>query len=487
MNIKSKTIQGVFWSGIQNWGSQAGSFIVFLILARLLTPESFGLVALANVFINFMQIFLNQGFAHALIQKQNLEEQDINTAFWTQVFVGFLLTTITLSSANLIAFTFNQPRLNLIVQVLSILFIIASFSQTQVTLLKREFKFKVMATRSLLGILIAGIVGILMAFWGYGVWSLVGQQLTYEIIGVIVLWTASTWRPKFQFSWQALSQLYRFSLNLLGYKLLEFFNQRTDNLLIGYFLGEVALGYYAISHRILQVLTQLLIGTLNQVALPTFSRLQDEPKQFLSAFYRATQFTSLIAFPVFSAIIILSPQLVITLFGEQWRSAIPILQILPLTGILRAVSFFQRSAFVAMGQPSIQMKLGLLNAIVNVLACLIAVQWGILAVAGAYVISDYLVFPLGQWFLGKLISLSWKTYLSQFLAPVISTMIMVSVIFIIQQSLTPILSLQLSLIICSIIGFIVYTLSIKLLFPELFSHIFTLVALLRSSPKTNSQ
>ncbi|MEA5619326.1 lipopolysaccharide biosynthesis protein [Cronbergia sp. UHCC 0137] len=486
MNIKSKTIQGVFWSGIQNWGSQAGSFIVFLILARLLSPKDFGLVALANVFINFMQIFLNQGFAHALIQKQNLEEKDINTAFWTQVFVGFFLTTLTLSSANFIAFTFNQPRLTLTIQVLSILFIIASLRQTQVTLLNREFKFKVMATCSLLGIFFAGIVGILMAFWGYGVWSLVGQQLTYEIMEVIVLWTASTWRPKFQFSWQALSQLYRFSLNLLAYKLLEFFNQRTDNLLIGYFLGEVALGYYAISHRILQVLTQLLIGTLNQVALPTFSRLQDNPKQFLSAFYQATQFTSLIAFPIFSAIILLSPQLVITLFGEHWRSAIPILQILPLTGIIRAVSFFQRSAFIAMGQPSIQMKLGLLNAIVNVIACLIALHWGILAVASAYVISDYLVFPLGQWLLSKLISLSCKTYLSQFLAPVTSTIIMVSVIFIIQQSLTSILSLQLNLIICCSIGFIVYTLSIKLLFPELFSHVFTLVALLRSSPQTNS-
>lgn len=265
MNIKKKTIQGIFWSGLQNWGSQAGSFIIFLILARLLTPEAFGLVALANVLINFMQIFLNQGFAQVLIQKQDLESQDINTVFWTQVFTGCLLTTITFFSAILISKVFHQPSLIPILQILSLVFIVNAFSQTQASLLRRDFKFKVLATRSLLGIIIAGIVGVVMALLGYGVWSLVSQQLTYELMGVIVLWTASNWRPKWQFSWITLTEIFSFSINVLGYKMVEFFNQKTDNLLVGYFLGEVALGYYAISHRILEVMTQLLIGTLNQV------------------------------------------------------------------------------------------------------------------------------------------------------------------------------------------------------------------------------
>lgn len=485
MSVKKKTIQGFFWSGLQNWGSQAGSFIIFLILARLLTPEAFGLVALSNVLINFMQIFLNQGFAQVLIQKQNLESRDINTVFWTQVFTGTLLTTITFTSAILLSKIFRQPFLIPILQVLSLLFIINAFSQIQAALLRRDFKFKIMAIRSLLGILIAGIVGVGMAFLGYGVWSLVGQQLTYELMGVIVLWTASNWRPKWEFSWAALRSLLLFSINVLGYKLVEFFNQRTDNLLIGYFLGEVALGYYAISHRILEVMTQLLIGTLNQVALPTFSRLQSDTQGFIAAYYRVTQFTSLIAFPVFFAVIILSPELVVSLFGQKWTNAIPILQIIPLAGMLRAITVFQRSAFVALGQPLLQFKLGLLNATLNIIACLIAVQWGILAVATAYVLSDYLVLPLGQWLLSRLISLSWKTYLSQFIAPITSTVIMNLTILITQQLLPPWLEPQGRLIICSLLGIIIYTTTIRCAFPQLFSQIFTTLNLLQDSPKTS--
>jgi len=479
MNIKKKTIQGIFWSGLQNWGSQAGSFIIFLILARLLTPEAFGLVALANVLINFMQIFLNQGFAQVLIQKQDLESQDINTVFWTQVFTGCLLTTITFFSAILISKVFHQPSLIPILQILSLVFIVNAFSQTQASLLRRDFKFKVLATRSLLGIIIAGIVGVVMALLGYGVWSLVSQQLTYELMGVIVLWTASNWRPKWQFSWITLTEIFSFSINVLGYKMMEFFNQKTDNLLVGYFLGEVALGYYAISHRILEVMTQLLIGTLNQVALPTFSRLQKDSQGFIAAYYRITQFTSLIAFPVFFAVIILSPELLVSLFGQKWTNAIPILQIIPLVGILHAITFSQRSAFVALGKPILQFKLGLLNAVLNIIACLIALQWGILAVATAYVLSDYLVFPLGQWLLSQLIPLTWKTYLSQFIAPITCTAIMIFTLLGTQRIFLSHSYPLLNLVIASLLGTIAYILSFFLLFPQLFQQIWELGRLLK--------
>jgi PST family polysaccharide transporter len=474
MNLKRQTIQGIFWSGLQNWGSQAGSFIIFLILARLLTPDAFGLVALANVFINFMQIFLNQGFPQILIQKSELKSRDINTIFWTQVFTGFLLTIIIFVSAGITANFFHQPSLITILQVLSLLFIINAFSQTQAALLMRSFKFKIMATRSLLGIIIAGIVGVGMALLGYGVWSLVGQQLTYELMGVVVLWTASNWRPKWEFSWATLRSVFRFSINVLGYKLVEFFNQRTDSIIIGYFFGEVILGYYAISHRILEVMSQLLIGTLNQVALPTLSRLQDNSQKFIEAFYRVTQFTSLIAFPVFFAVIILSPDLVVSLFGQKWTNAIPILQIIPLVGILRAITAFQRSTFVALGKPVLQFKLGFLNAILNIIACLIAVQWGILAVATAYVLSDYLVFPLGQWLLSQLIPLTWKTYLSQFIAPITCTAIMVFTLLGTQKIFLSHSYPLLNLVIASLMGTIAYILSFFLLFPQLFQQIWEL-------------
>jgi teichuronic acid exporter len=484
MSIKKKTIQSIFWAAIQNWGSQAGSLIVFLILARLLPPEDFGLVALANVFITFTQIFLEQGFAAVLIQRQNIETEHINTAFWTQIIIAFLLTAVSLLSANWIAESFNQPQLSPIMKWLSILFIISALTHVQRALIKRKFAFKILAICSLLGVIVSGFVGIAMAFFGYGVWSLVGQQLSYESVELIVLWSASNWRPQWQLSWKHLSDLSNFTLNLLGEKLVFFFNQKTDHLLIGYFLGEIALGYYAIAHRILQVMTQLLIETIIQVALPTFSRLQNDSQGFLDAFYRATQFTSLIAFPVFFAVVTLAPEIVITLFGKQWIEAIPIMQILSFAGMIRIISLFQRSTFLAMGKPSLQLKLGLLNATLNLIVCSIAIKWGILAVATAYVISDYLVFPFGQWLLSKLILIDWKTYLSQFIAPISCTLVMVLSLFLSQQLLTAYLNPALRLIICSIMGTTVYSLTLIRLFPKLFKQIWDLVILLKPDAKS---
>ncbi|WP_373479346.1 lipopolysaccharide biosynthesis protein [Geminocystis sp.] len=475
MNLQQKTIRGMFWSGINNWGSQAVSFIIFLILARLLTPSAFGLVALANIFINLLELFLCQGFSQALIQKEKINDLEINTVFWTQILLGFLLTISTFCLSNFIAYRFNQPSLTPVLKCFSFLFIISSFSEIQRGLLVRNFAFKAIAIRNLLGVFFAGIIGIIMAFNNFGVWSLVGQQLTYEIIRVVVLWNTSDWRPKLQFSVTNLQNFMGFGISILGYKLTLFFNQRTDSLLVGYFLGEITLGYYAIAHRILQVMTQLLIGTLSQVSLPLFARLQNDSQRFLETFYRTTQWTCLIAFPVFFATIILSKELIITVFGEKWINVVPIMQILSLIGIIRSISLFQRSAFVALGKPNLQFKLELFNGILNLIFCLISIRFGIKAIAMAYVLSDYVVFPIGQWVLSKLISLSWKTYLSNFLAPITCTLVMILVMILSKKFLIINIEPSLTLIISSIIGFITYTLTLMIIFPLLFKQIYTLI------------
>ena len=430
---------------------------------------------MANLVIDFMQIFLYQGFAQALIQKQKIEQRQINTVFFIQILISIVNTLILYGFAGIISTSFHQPQLKLVLQVFSFLFIINAFSQTPTALLRRQLAFRALAFRALFAIIIAGIVGVFLALNGYGVWSLVAQQLTYEIVSVICLWKATDWRPKWQFSVDYLPELFSFTISILGSRLVNFFNQRTDNLLIGYFLGDVALGYYAIAHRILQVMTQLLVGTLNQVILPVFARLQEDQAEFVKIFYQATQYTCLITLPTFSATIILGEDLIMTLFGEKWSNAIPIMQILSLTGILRGLTFFQRSAFIALGKPSLQLKVGLLNAILNVIACLVAIQWGILAVAMAYVISDYLVFPLSQWLLTRLINISWREYLSQFMAPVVCTLMMILSITITQQILIPDLIYQWKLFIASLVAIAVYIMSLWWLFPQLWSSILAVI------------
>ncbi|MGF1591277.1 MAG: lipopolysaccharide biosynthesis protein [Pleurocapsa sp.] len=475
MSLKQKAFTGLIWSIIENSGTQVFSLIIFLLLARLLTPETFGLIALANVFLAFMQIFLDQGFAKALIQRENLEPEHLDAAFWSQVGCGVLLTTITFFGAGLVAEVFEQPKLILILQCLSLIFIINSLSRVHNALLSRKFAFKIIALRSLWGTLISGIVGISMAFAGYGVWSLVTLNIVAELVSGIFIWWAVDWRPKWRFSVKHFQDLYSFGIYLFALKFIQFFDKRSDNLLIGYFLGEVALGYYAIAYRILEVMTQLLIKTVDKVALPTFSRLQTEPERFRRLFYQTTQFTSLIAFPTYLGVVVFAPELIVSLFGEKWIPATVAMQILAVEGIVLSVSLFNKSVFMSMGKPSWTVKISILNATANLIACLIAVRSGIVAVALAYVISSYLVFPVSQWAVNKLIKIKLTSYFKQFVTPIISSAIMIAAILTVKHFLSPVIDPKLLIIVGTLIGTSVYALCIRTFEPQLFKKLWELL------------
>ena len=401
MNIKQKAIQGLFWSGVQTWGSQAVALLTFLFLARLLSPEDFGLVALANTFITFSYVLVDQGLNAAIVQRQAIETRHLDSVFWTQLVLGLCFTAIGVGSATFIAEAFNQPSLAPVLRCLSLLSVVRSLIMVQQAILRREFAFQKIAVRALVGILAGGVVGILMAALGFGVWSLVGQQLTFEVVGVLIFWSLSQWRPRFQFSWDSLKELSGFGISIFGSKLLNFFNQNTDNFLIGFFLGETALGYYAVAYRVLQVLTQLLVDTINQVALTTFSRLQQDPENLFRTFFKTLRLSSLVSFPIFLAVSVLSQELVIIIFGYQWQFAAPVMQILSLGGLVYLILFLNQSIFASVGHPEILLRLEILNVVFNVVACLIAVQWGILAVALAFVCSDFLVIPISLWQIGR--------------------------------------------------------------------------------------
>ena len=465
MSLKQQAIKGVIWSGIQNWGSQAGSLVTFLVLARLLSPADFGLVALANTFVTFLSIFLDQGFSLALIQRPEIDDRHLNTAFWTQICLGIFFMLLGVSSSHLVAAIFEQPPLAPVLQVLSGIFIINSLNRVQLAILKRKLAFKAIAIRALASIIISGIVGVGFALYGYGVWSLVAQQLTFEIVGVITFWSISDWKPKIQFSPKHFKELSSFGITILGSKILAFFNKNTDNLLIGYFLGEVALGYYAVAYRILQVLTQLLVNSGNQVALPVLSKIQTDPEKFLKVFYQITRYVSLIALPIFFGVISLSQELVIVMFGDKWQSAIPVMQVLSLGGIIYLILFFNRSVFVAIGKPFWRLRLEVVNVFFNTLACIAAVNYGILAVAIAYVVSDFLMIPLSLWVLKKLMKISLLSYLKQYISPIACASLMMISIFILKHWI--VVEPQIVLIACTLLGMVVYAACLQLLDPTL--------------------
>ncbi|NJL35712.1 MAG: MOP flippase family protein [Leptolyngbyaceae cyanobacterium SM1_4_3] len=478
MSLRQKAVKGVVWTAIGNWGSQLISFAVFFLLARLLGPEAFGLVALASVFFAFMQVFLDQGFGQALVQRQNLEPEHLDTAFWTNLGIGILLSLVTIVAADQIAEIFKEPRLVAIVRLMSLNFIFGGLNSVQDAILSRELNFKKLAIRSLISIATGGIVGVTMALQGYGVWSLVGQSLSNGLASVITLWTATNWHPKFKFSTKHFKELFIYGINVVGINLLNFVNRRSDDFLIGYFLGSVALGYYSVAYRILMITSQLMIGTIQKIAMPVFSRLQHDPDKLRQALYQAIQITSLFAFPVFIGLSILSPELIPIIFGEQWKPSIPVMQILNLVGILYAGFYYNGPMIMALGKPSWNLWLNCLQAVGNVIFFLIAVRWGIVAVAASYVIRGYLMAPITVWVVSRVLPLKLFEYLRQYAAPFAATGVMVAIIFGTKSLLGEVVNTTVLLVLCIAVGAIAYSVTILLIAPQLLQRA---IALFRSA------
>lgn len=475
MSLRQEAIKGVMWSAAENWGGQFTTFVVFFILARLLEPEVFGLVALAGLFIAFMQVFLDQGFSEAIIQRQEVDSDYLSTAFWTNFLMGVVLSISSVAMAGFVAAFFKQPQLIPIVRWLSVGFIFSSLSSVQNAILSRKLAFKSIALRSLTANVIGSVVGILMAISGYGVWSLVSQQLVSGAIGVLVLWRVSDWRPTLRFSTKLLKELLSFGVSGVGFKILNFFNRRSDDLLIGYFLGAVQLGYYTVAYRLLLAMTQILISTISKVALPTFSRLQQDRERIQRAFYMVTQMSAFIALPVFVGVAVLAPELVQVLFGKQWMLSVPVMQILSLIGPLHAVFFYNSTVLVALGKPGWRLGIHLLNTGVNVVSFFLVVHWGIIAVASAYVVRGYLLAPVSILAIKKLIHIKASTYLAQYTSPLIGTLLMATGMLLIKYLLQSFSSLYLVIMISTSVGALIYTLAIMLFAPRLFQQIFEIL------------
>lgn len=486
MTFRKQVVSGLAWSATANWGQKLISFLTFVILSRILSPEAFGLVALSTVFIAFAETFLDYGFTDAIVQREVLDPPHLDTAFWLSILTGGLLTVAGIALSPVVAAFFSEPRLALILAWLSVGFILSAFSSTQRAILRRHLDFRSLAMRSFAAIIVSGIVGVSLALSGAGVWSLVAQDLVYRLVGAIVLWRASDWRPGFRISGTHFRHLFSFGIYVVGSRILNFVNRRSDDLLIGYFLGPTMLGYYTIAYRLLLVMINLLTGVSTAVAFPAFSRLHGKPERLRRAFYTATKLTCVASFPAFLGVAVLAPLLIPVLFGPGWEPSIPVMQILALSGILLSVQYFNGSVIQAEGKPSWQLGITLVSAVLNAAAFLLVVRWGIVAVAAAYVTVGYLVSPASLLAVRRLIQIDLKSYFGQYVAPLFASLVMVAAILGLQQVVPGDLRRVLQLALYILAGSVVYALIVQLLDRTISRQILTFIRVLlpdrRSAP-----
>ncbi|MGB7416305.1 MAG: oligosaccharide flippase family protein, partial [Thermosynechococcaceae cyanobacterium] len=266
--------------------------------------------------------------------------------------------------------------------------------------------------------------------------------------------------------------------------ILVFVSLRSDDLLIGYYLGPVALGYYTVAYRLLVTLTQLLTDTVRQVVLPTFARLQDDKEKVRQAFYTATELMSFAAFPAFLGMAVLSPELVLGLFGAQWQPSIPVMQLLAIVGLLRSVFNFSGAVIMALGKPTWNLILMLLETLGKVVTFLIAVRWGIVAVATGLLISTCIFAPLRLWVIYHLVQLNIRTYLTRYGSPLLGSGVMTGSILLCKYFLSTYLNVKILLGLCVVLGSMIYLGAIFLLAPKFFQN---LLGLARSAAPASLQ
>lgn len=429
MSLRRQAAQGVFWTAAGNWGYQLATLIVFSILANVLTPEAFGLVALASVFVSLMKLVEEQGMADALVQRKELEPAHLDTAFWISISLSVILAVILTAGSALLADLVNEPDVAPILAWLSVSLILNGFSSVQRAILTRELRFASLTIRTLSSVVAGGLVGVVAAFAGFGVWALVAQLITLELVGVIALWTASDWRPSFHFSRSHFRELLSFGSSVLGFKLLRFAERRVDNLMVGSFIGATALGFYVVAYRLLNLIINITTSVIGSVAFPVFSRIQSDAEQVQRAYYKAVRQTSVMSFPAFLGLIALAPEATRLFFGSQWDASVPVMQVLAVGGLAQSILFVNGVVLKSLGRPGWRMTIMGVSVALLIGAFAVAVQWGIVAVAWALVVVTYLVAPVWLAATHRLVELSFRRYLAQVGPPMVASVAMAASVF----------------------------------------------------------
>ncbi|HEY7600520.1 MAG TPA: lipopolysaccharide biosynthesis protein, partial [Candidatus Limnocylindrales bacterium] len=436
-DLQRRVARGVSWTILDNWGRQLLQLLVFVVIARLLAPADFGLVALAMVFVALAQLFVDQGLGDALVQRRELTKTHVDTAFWAALSLGVVLAVAGALLAIPITALLGEPVLQPVLQALSLVFVLTGLASIPMAILQRELRFRSLALRTIFSIAAGGAAGIALAVSGYGVWALVGQQLVTAAVSVVALWLASPWRPGLTFSRAHFRELFGFGANVVGSDLLNYVTRYSDNLLIGTVLGTIALGTYAVGYRILDAANALLVGIARKVAFPSLARLQHQPERLARTYIRMTRLTAAVILPGYIGLALVAPELIRLVFGQRWVESGPVAGLLFLVGPAFAVQGFGGTLLSACGRPDITLRLRFVNAVVTVVGFVIAVPFGILAVAAAFAIRGYLMLPLQLYYQRRYAGIPTAEYLARLRGPLASTALMAGAVLATKWLLLP--------------------------------------------------
>jgi O-antigen/teichoic acid export membrane protein len=311
--------------------------------------------------------------------------------------IGSLFTVAGVAISGPVASFYGEPAVQPLFAVLSLSFVLTSMQVTQASLLQREMRFRELTLRRTASIMVGGVAGIVIAVLGYGAWALVGQQVAVSVVSTVLLWTLSSWRPRWTFSISSLRDLGGFSLNLFGARLVNFFNRNVDSLLIGRVLGSAPLGLYSVAYNIILMPLYRLVNPIQDVLFPAYSRLQDDRQRLAGAWLKVMELTGAVLFPALIGLIVVAPDFVPVVLGNQWRNAVPVIQVLAIVGLLQGMGVAGSRILEALGRPGIIFRVTVLELVALVPAIVIGLRWGVVGVAVGWALVTIPISILFAW------------------------------------------------------------------------------------------
>jgi teichuronic acid exporter len=428
---KFKVISSLLWKLMERGGTQGIQFIVAIVLARLLLPEEFGLIVLVTIFISIAGVFVQSGFNTALIQKKNPDEVDFSSVFYLSLFVASLLYIGLFFTAPFIAAFFDEPELKLVLRILSLTLFFGAINSIQLAVISRNMQFKKLFISSLGAILISAVVGIMMAYANFGVWALVVQQLSNQLMVTIILWFTVRWRPKLLFSIKRIKNLFSFGWKLLISSLLDTLYKNITSLFIGKLFSSETLGFYNRGEQFPNLIVSNINGSIQSVMLPTLASHQDNKKRVKDIVRRSIVTSSFIIFPMMVGLAAIAKPLIEIILTEKWLPAVPFLQIFCASYALWPIHTANLQAINALGRSDIFLKLEISKKILGLVILGISIPFGVYAMAFGVFVSSVLSTFINAYPNLKLIDYSiqeqWKDIIPSLLLSVLMGTVIYSI------------------------------------------------------------
>ncbi len=401
VSLKARAIQAVFWGLLDRVGQHGIQFVITIILARLLVPEQYGLIGMLSIFIEVAKVFIDSGFGAALIQKKNTTDVDECSMFYFNLLVGLLAAGLLCALAPWVAAFYDRPILTPLTCALSVTLVLHSLGAVQSALLSKRIDFKTQLKVSMAATLLSGVIGITMAFRGFGVWSLVGQYIGSSFFRTLFLWRLNTWRPQWLFRWGALRGMFGFGSSLLASGVLNTVFDNIYLVAIGRLFSATHLGLYFGAQRMQNLVTLNITGVITQVAFPVFSLIQDDPVRLKSFMRKAMRMLALVNFPAMVGLALTARPLVHVLLTDKWAAAVGWLQLLCAAGLLYPFQALHLNALKAQGHSDLYFRLEVLKKTLIVILIAITYRWGVNGLIGGQIAMSVLSYYINSYYTGR--------------------------------------------------------------------------------------